>query len=685
MNTMKFIENLIGLLLLVLIWSCSSNQNNIDWNTKESFVDTALNKISQQKNTTKRSEIIFLDSILKGKKLNLKQQIQVYAYKSGIFCYHLQKPDSAKLYADSMLYLLRDKDPQKYPNAFTYAYYANGDAMYANNQLNEAYTYYYKARQFNSSIKDYCSLKEYSYRIGMILYKQRKFKDAAKSFQQSLSEADLCDINKQFSNYYRKQELQNNIALSYYMMGKNDSALTYYQKAIDYINTHQKADTSTFFYDEMAKGVVYGNIGDLYRKTGNLQEAENYYQKSININLHSGRETNDAQYSYLKLAELYAEQKKIKQLGIALEEIRKSMDELPNPKGEIKWNKLSWIYHDYLNNTEKAYLHLAKHQALQEEDNKLNKLIYEVDINKQLELLEQQNQLHLAQHENEVSKTYLISIAVILFLIVLLSIILGRNWLHSRKHIATLKELNETVSTQNEQLEIAMSALQKTISEKDSILKLVAHDLRTPVASIPTMVEIIITEEDESQKLEYLEMIKSACNSSLTLIAEIMATADISNKNIEKEPTLLNEFINDCAAILELKVKEKNQQLIVQLPASDTTVMLNPEKMKRVVFNLVTNAVKFSKQDSTIILSAKAVGNKAFIEVSDNGIGIPEKLIPEIFNISKSGKRKGTDGEKSYGLGLNICKRIVEAHDGSINVQSQDGKGSTFTVELPLT
>lgn len=113
--------------------------------------------------------------------------------------------------------------------------------------------------------------------------------------------------------------------------------------------------------------------------------------------------------------------------------------------------------------------------------------------------------------------------------------------------------------------------------------------------------------------------------------------------------------------------------------------MLNPEKMKRVVFNLVTNSVKFSKKDTTITLTAKISGNKAIIEVSDNGIGIPEKLLSEIFNISKTGKRKGTDGEKSYGLGLNICKRIVEAHDGIIKVKSQEGKGSTFTVELPLT
>jgi signal transduction histidine kinase len=164
-----------------------------------------------------------------------------------------------------------------------------------------------------------------------------------------------------------------------------------------------------------------------------------------------------------------------------------------------------------------------------------------------------------------------------------------------------------------------------------------------------------------------------------------MATADISNKNIDKEPTLLNEFINDCAAILELKAKEKNQHLVVSLSNEDTTVMLNPEKMKRVVFNLVTNSVKFSKKDTTITLSAKVIDNKVFIIVTDNGIGIPEKILPEIFNISKSGKRKGTDGEKSYGLGLNICKRIVEAHDGKINVQSEEGKGSTFTVELPLT
>ena len=262
---MKITAPLLSIFIIFSIWSCSSYQKNADWNDKESFLDTALNQISRQKNTSKRSELIFLDSILNGKKLDLKQQIQVYAYKSGIYCYHLQKPDSAKLYADSMLYILRDKDPLQYPNAYTYAYYTNGDAMYVNNQFNEAYTFYFKAREFHSTNNNYCALKEYSYRVGMILFKQRKFKEAAKNFQQSLSEANMCEKGKLFSNYYRKQELQNNIALSYYMQGMYDSALTFYQKAFEYISEHQKADTSTFFMMKWPRA-FYTGILEIYTK-----------------------------------------------------------------------------------------------------------------------------------------------------------------------------------------------------------------------------------------------------------------------------------------------------------------------------------------------------------------------------------------------------------------------------------
>jgi len=682
---MKMNSFITALLVVLIIWGCKQPDTHKDWSTKGSFIDSNISLISKQQVTDKREESLFIDSLVRKMKLTDEQKSHYYRYKSSYYCYYLQKGDSAILYADSVLLLLNKLSPDQYPNAFAMAYYTKGDALYASNLFNEAYTFYYKARQFKSTQTDFCSQKEYNYRLGMILYKQKKFKEAAYSFRRSLEDAELCDAGKEYASYYRKQELMNNIALSFYMQGNYDSASIYYNRALDFISKHQKQDTSTQFYDEMAKGVLYGNMGDVYRKKGLLKEAENLYKKSIQINFKKGGETMDAQHSYLKLAELYQETERITDLENALKEIRVSLNKTPNPKAEIKWHKLSWKYYEMTDEPNQAYYHLSKYQHLFEEEEKLNKKIYEVDINKQLELLEQENQLQIARQENEISRAYLLMSLAVLSFIILLSIVLARNWILSKRHVKKLKELNETVHSQNEQLEIAMGALQKTLGEKDSILKLVAHDLRTPVASIPTMVEIIMTEENEEQKKEYLEMIKSACNSSLTLISEIMATADISNSNIEKEPTLLNEFINDCAAILDIKVKEKNQQLTVQYLDKDISVPMNPEKMKRVVFNLVTNSVKFSKRDTSIKLSLQIKDNQAIIEIKDEGIGIPEKLLPEIFNISKSGKRKGTEGEKSYGLGLNICKKIVEAHDGKISVKSEEGKGSTFTVALPLS
>lgn len=682
---MKTISFFIMVLVVALIGGCKQPSNHKDWSTKGSFIDSNISLISKQQVSDKREESLFIDSLVRGMQLSDEQKANYYRYKSSYYCYYLQNGDSAVLYADSTLMLLNKLSPEKYPNAFAMAYYTKGDALYASNLFNEAYTFYYKAKQFKSTLTDYCSQKEYNYRLAMILYKQKKFKEAANSFKSSLSDAILCDESDIYASYYRKQELMNNIALSFYMLGNYDSATAYYNKALDFINNHQKKDTSTQFYDEMAKGVVYGNLGDVYRRKGDVKEAEKLYQKSIEINFKKGGETLDAQYSYLKLAELYQETERIADLENALMEIRVSLNKTPNAKGEIKWHKLSWKYNELIDNPTKAYYHLAKYQDLFEADEKINKKIYEVDINKQLELLEQENQLQIARQENEISHAYLLMSLAVLAFIILLSIVLARNWLLSKKHIKKLKELNETVHSQNEQLEIAMGALQKTLGEKESILKLVAHDLRTPVASIPTMVEIIMTEENEEQKKEYLEMIKSACNSSLTLIAEIMATADISSSNIEKEPTLLNEFMNDCVAILDIKVKEKNQLLAVQYLNNDISVPMNPEKMKRVVFNLVTNSVKFSKRDTSINVALDVKDNFAIIKISDQGIGIPDKILPEIFNISKSGKRKGTEGEKSYGLGLNICKKIVEAHSGEISVISEEGKGSTFTVALPLS
>ncbi|MDO9156121.1 MAG: ATP-binding protein, partial [Sediminibacterium sp.] len=98
----------------------------------------------------------------------------------------------------------------------------------------------------------------------------------------------------------------------------------------------------------------------------------------------------------------------------------------------------------------------------------------------------------------------------------------------------------------------------------------------------------------------------------------------------------------------------------------------------------VTNAIKFSKPGSIVHVSLHTNDSFAEIIVKDEGIGIPEYLQSKIFDLFTTAKRKGTAGEKSYGLGLAICKKIIEMHEGFIHVESKEGLGSSFIVRLPL-
>jgi signal transduction histidine kinase len=112
-------------------------------------------------------------------------------------------------------------------------------------------------------------------------------------------------------------------------------------------------------------------------------------------------------------------------------------------------------------------------------------------------------------------------------------------------------------------------------------------------------------------------------------------------------------------------------------------LMINREKIWRVVSNLISNAIKFSQAGAIIIVKAKEFKKEVRIEVKDQGIGIPDKLKAQVFNMFTDAKRPGTEGEKSFGLGLSICQQIVEKHNGRIWFESNIENGTTFYFSLP--
>jgi signal transduction histidine kinase len=111
---------------------------------------------------------------------------------------------------------------------------------------------------------------------------------------------------------------------------------------------------------------------------------------------------------------------------------------------------------------------------------------------------------------------------------------------------------------------------------------------------------------------------------------------------------------------------------------------LDKEKVNRVINNLIVNAIKFSPEESDILVTAKARQNDVLISIKDAGIGIPLGMQDKVFDPFTSAKRRGTGGEQPFGLGLYISKQIIEAHHGKIGFKSEPGKGTEFFVELPI-
>lgn len=670
-------------LFFVLVFAISCSNKGTYLSKESSAIDSLINKLSAGLPAYRTNYLPYLDSAIAGKELGISDKIRIFEYKAGAYSFHIKKPDSAELYADSMLLILKGLSPNDYPDEFTKAYLANGDAHFTNQKYNEAYTFYYKARQNNTIKIDSCARKEYSYRVAMILYRQEKYLEAKDNFKQAFIESQGCHDTR-FVKFFREQELLNNIALSYYKAGLTDSARLYYYKALDFILANTQTNPDNARFNEMARGVIYGNLGDVLLKSGDRKGAADMFRKSVAINLRKGSDVNDAQFSYLKLATLYYENNQLDSLNLALSDIRNSLAGFENKKASIQWHWLMWKYNDRKNNIAEAYKNLQHYNAEKETFDAASKSVYEIDINKQLDIFERQRALQQAESDNKLKQVYIILFVVLLVSVISAALILWYNWYRSRRNVKQLQLLNQKINEQNDHLEITVSELEKNAREKDSILKLVAHDLRTPVASIPTLVQLIFDEKDEHQKTELLQVIRSSCNSSLNLINDILSTSTFSNKPMEKQDISIETFINDCENLVKVKISEKKQKLHINNTAGNSIIRIDTEKMKRVISNLITNAVKFSPKGASITFSIEQTDHQLRLSVSDQGIGIPKELQSQVFDLNTSAKRKGTDGEKSYGLGLYICKQIVLAHGGKIWLESEVNEGTTFFVELPL-
>ncbi|MBS1746627.1 MAG: HAMP domain-containing histidine kinase [Bacteroidetes bacterium] len=228
--------------------------------------------------------------------------------------------------------------------------------------------------------------------------------------------------------------------------------------------------------------------------------------------------------------------------------------------------------------------------------------------------------------------------------------------------------------------------LNKMNHEKNMIIGITAHDLRSPFASIQSISEILMPEEKNTENLKFLEMIHQTSKNSLTLVDNLLSVSMIESGflqlNIQSSDYF--EFIKNVIEFHQVIAGTKNIKIVFE--CSDDKLILEFDKVhiEQVIRNLLLNAIKYSKQDSEVKVSVSIMNEAVLTQIIDCGVGIPEKEIVMLFNFFQKTSARPTSGEKGHGLGLAICKRIIAAHNGVIGVKSKVNEGSEFYFTLPL-
>ena len=229
-------------------------------------------------------------------------------------------------------------------------------------------------------------------------------------------------------------------------------------------------------------------------------------------------------------------------------------------------------------------------------------------------------------------------------------------------------------------------------AEKDKLFSIISHDLKNPFNSLLGFSELLHNDFntlDEATKKEFAGHIYEGAQNTFKLLENLLAWSTAQSGKIEfnPSPVNVNALVAENLKLLDQTARAKNIQLQSDIN-SDHLITTDHDLISTVIRNLLSNAIKFTPKDGKVTISANLVSGthpSEYLEISvkDTGMGIASENFENLFKIGKSISTSGTEGESGTGLGLMLCKEFIEKCGGKIEVKSQVGKGSIFTLAIP--
>ncbi len=621
------------------------------------------------------------------KYLSGEEKVDVLGELADIYQYI--NNDSAMYYAEKGIALALEIN---YKKGLAFCYGSLG-FCFINYDANKAIEFTKRALDIRTSINDQPGIAASLNVLGVIYYYKG---DYLKSIEYHLKALQL---REKIGNELRTATSYNNISLVYMALEDYETALNYLNKALE-IRTRTNNKTSI--------GIIKDNMGFIYSKKGEFEKAFRYLNEALLLNEEMGNNKTIAS-NHFNLAGIYKTlvdyEKAFYHLSIALK-IYNALDEkhgIANTE-----NSIAFIYMQQ-GKTDEAIKHalIALHSSkdVHSLDNIVkateilqnayyDKKDYEnaykylsvfksssdslkvTDKIKKLARLEFDNRVEKINSEQEAKlnrqNNLIILLSGSLFLALIIASLIIRGYANKRKLNLKLNHLNQKLKEIN--------------YTKDRFFSIIAHDLRGPFHGMLAYSELLASDLDKLSKeevKEYSEDLNKSIQKQYELLNDLLSWARLQNDNFKINPEVINLQKEICEVInpMSFMISKKNIKVAYNVD-ENFTVQADKNMLRLVLRNLISNGIKFTGQNGFIGISANKKDDYDEIIISDNGMGMSQEDINKLFRIDVSHSTKGTEGESGTGIGLILCKEIIEKHSGKIEVQSEEGKGSTFSFTL---
>ena len=247
-------------------------------------------------------------------------------------------------------------------------------------------------------------------------------------------------------------------------------------------------------------------------------------------------------------------------------------------------------------------------------------------------------------------------------------------------------DLIEDLSDKNQELNKKRDQLDSLLKTKNKLFSILAHDLQSPFMGITGLSKMIKDRAEEGKTeevIEYSSMITDSAIRTNALFSNLLDWANSQTGELKMEPEtkILDYYLDETIELL--KDLQQKKQISIERINTDLSVFADPNGLKTVFRNLISNALKFTPENGQIKISAQENNDQTVISISDSGIGIKEDILPILFKTDSYFTTSGTNHEKETGLGLSLSKDMIEKHGGEIWVENNLNEGVIFHFSLP--